>query len=263
MIVEFLNFAIRQLNKYLRSDRLRQALWCRGQCEEDSCVHYHNHPLRCWLMELVSVLYRAWTICDVRLDFYVFSLGMTSVYAQTHPPLTMLLSINSRVALTIWRRATHVSWPGIGCDQGHRRDMRANPKIQSFIKFLESFSRSKLTLKIILLCSDRDFVFWKCSRRFLKASSSNLSVSSSSSPNDMCPPFRFDFFDRLANSLRSSLNGFELLSDSRIGLKVVRGFCCWSFGEFDMLSAEVSMTTVSRLVEVVEFDNVPSVLTRL
>jgi hypothetical protein len=94
----------------------------------------------------------------------------------------------------------------------------------------------------------------------LKASSSNLSASSaSSSPNEMCEaPLRFDFFDILANSLMSSANGFEWSSDSRIGLKFVLGFCCCNFGELEMLSVDVSMTTVSRLVEVVEFDKVPS-----
>lgn len=91
----------------------------------------------------------------------------------------------------------------------------------------------------------------------MKASSSNLSTSSaSSSPNEMCEPLAF-FLDLLANSLMSSANGFELSSDSRIGLNAVLGFC--NFGEFEMLSVDVSMTTVSKLVEVVEFDKVPSV----
>lgn len=116
----------------------------------------------------------------------------------------------------------------------------------------------KLTLIKILLCSDRDFVFWKCSRLFLKASSSNLSASSSSSPNEICVcPFRFDFFDLIASSLISSANGFVVSSNSRMGLKIFF-FWCWSFGEFEILSVDVSMTTVSRLVEVVEFDKVPS-----
>lgn len=116
-----------------------------------------------------------------------------------------------------------------------------------------------LTLIKILLCSDRDLVFWKCSRFFLNASSSNLSFSSSSSPNEMCASFKFDFLAIFANSLISSANGFEVSSDSRMGLKVP-GFCFCSFGEPEMLSVEVSITTVSRLVEVVEFDNVPSAL---
>lgn len=87
-----------------------------------------------------------------------------------------------------------------------------------------------------------------------------MSASSvSSSPNLMCePPLRFDFFDLFANSLMSSAKGLELSSDSKIGLKLVLGFCCCNFGELEMLSADVSMTTVSRLVEVVEFDKVPS-----
>ena len=62
----------------------------------------------------------------------------------------------------------------------------------------------------------------------------------------------------MANSFKSSANGFELSSDSRIGLKFFLGFCGCKFGEFEMLSVDVSMTTVSRLVEVVEFDKVPS-----
>lgn len=115
-----------------------------------------------------------------------------------------------------------------------------------------------LTLIKILLCSERDFVFWKCSRFFLKASSSNLSASSvSSSPNEMCE-LPLAFLALLASSLISSANGLELSSDSKMGLKLALGFCCCNFGELEMLSAEVSMTTVSRLVEVVEFDKVPS-----
>lgn len=118
-----------------------------------------------------------------------------------------------------------------------------------------------LTLRIQLLCSDRDFVFWKCSRLLLKASSSNLSASSaSSSPNVMCPPFRLDFFARFASSLMSSAKPeppvlLGLSSDSTIGLKVVLGL----FGfELAMFSAGRSATTVSRLVEVVDEDSVPS-----
>lgn len=118
-----------------------------------------------------------------------------------------------------------------------------------------------LTLRIKLLCSDRDFVFWKCSRLLLKASSSNLSASSaSSSPNVMCPPFRLDFFARFASSFMSSAKPkppvmLGLSSDSTIGLKVVLGL----FGfEPAMFSVDRSAATVSRLVEVVDDDRVPS-----
>lgn len=90
-----------------------------------------------------------------------------------------------------------------------------------------------------------------------------MSDSSSSSPKEMCvDPFKFDFFDLTANSLMSSAKGLD--ESSRMGLNVLC-CCCWSLGELEMLSVDVSMTTVSRLVEVVEFDKVPSVfwLTRL
>lgn len=65
----------------------------------------------------------------------------------------------------------------------------------------------------------------------------------------------------------SSANGFDLPSDSSMGLITVRGFCFCKRGEFEMLSVDVSITTVSSEVDVVELDNVPippgSVLTRL
>lgn len=47
-------------------------------------------------------------------------------------------------------------------------------------------------------------------------------------------------------------------SVSRMGLNDVFGRCGCNFGEFEMLSVDVSITTVSRLVDVVEFDKVPS-----
>jgi hypothetical protein len=91
----------------------------------------------------------------------------------------------------------------------------------------------------------------------LKASSSNLSVSSaSSSPNVICPPLRLDFLARLASSLILSAKSppLGLSSDSIIGLKVVFDLFC---GEFPLIFS-VDTVTVSRLVDVVEFDNVPS-----
>lgn len=55
----------------------------------------------------------------------------------------------------------------------------------------------------------------------------------------------------------SSAKGFLFSSVSSRGLKVR----CWlakSLGELEMLSVDVSITIVSRLVAVVEFESVPS-----
>lgn len=114
----------------------------------------------------------------------------------------------------------------------------------------EKLKTDRLTLIKILLCSDLDFVFWKCSRFFLNASSSSKRSPSSSSSN-LIPCFVL-----IASSFISSANGFVASSDSSIGLKVLC-LCFCNFGEFEILSVEVSITTVSKLVDVVEFDKVP------
>lgn len=255
------------LRKYLHSGQWRWALWCRDRTGEDSIVRNRNPPRCCWSTVSASAPSRAWTICGGRLSFYAFALGMSSADARTHPPTTMFLSASVPTASTISRPTTHASLTGIDFGRGRRRDRLVNPEDgeKKIIFGWSTWSVIKLlTLRIILLCSDRDFVFWKCSRFFLNASSSNLSFSSSSSPNEMCTSFKFDFFAIFANSLISSANGFDASSVSMIGLNVPC-FCFWSFGELEMLSVDVSMTTVSRLVDVVEFESVPSApwLTRL
>lgn len=199
--------------------------------------------------------------CDGRPNFYVFVLGMIFADDRTHLPKTMSLSAISQVASMILHRVMHVFVIDNSFYQLQERCEDPNNWMK--VKFNEKLLcvKSVITLRIKLLCSERDLVFWKCSRFLLKASSSNLSVSSSasSSPNVICPPFKFDFLARLASSLILSAKSpppplLGLSSDSIIGLKVVFDLFC---GELPLIFS-VDTTTVSRLVDVVEFDNVPS-----
>lgn len=116
----------------------------------------------------------------------------------------------------------------------------------------------KIPLRSVAL---NDFFCWKCSRRSSKLSS----LSWPGCSNDTFEPFNDGFdavvcavffkFDNFA--LSNTLGGLVMVSPSslsRIGLNVMR----WCVGGKWVLSLALSITTVSKLVEVDEFDREPS-----
>lgn len=133
---------------------------------------------------------------------------------------------------------------------------------QQFIITLFVQHAKMLTFKIPLRSvALNDFFCWKCSRRSSKLSS----LSWPGCSNDTFEPFNDGFdavvcavffkFDNFA--LSNTLGGLVMVSPSslsRIGLNVMR----WCVGGKSVLSLALSITTVSRLVEVDEFDREPS-----